>query len=283
MLPLGLMLLLSQAGVSPEAEVRTVNVTVTDEKGAAIEGLAPEDVALLENGVARDIISLKLDRRPLTLAFLLDTSEAFRQSYRLQVLDAVVRFLSDLPPGSRFAVWTTGDRPDKRIDFTDDKLAPAKSLQRVVPQGGSTLLDTILEAATDLKKHEGERTAMVVLSAAGPEFSSTYRERVVEKAPGKDLVFLSVLVNEGETGFENRANYDFVLDGLARKSGGFLETVVSSMGAERGLATALAALKGQYQLTYATLPDLKQRKLEVTVARPGARTRLPTPESKKKI
>jgi VWFA-related protein len=273
-------ILLAQAA-APEAEVRSVDVTVTDDKGAAIQGLEREDVAILENGVARDIVSLQLDRRPLTVALLLDTSEALRNSYRSQVVDAAGAFLRGLPEGSRFAVWTTGDRPQKRVDFTDDAKAAEKSLQRVVPQGGSTLLDAILEAAADLKKKEGERSAIVIVSAAGPEFSNTFRERVVDKALGKDLVYLAVLVEEGETGIENRTNYDYVLENLARKSGGAYTVTLSPMGLGRELQGLLAALSGRYRLTYATLPDLKERKVEVTVARPGARARLASSQAKK--
>src|SRR5262245_14417982 len=103
-------LLLAQAP-TPEAEPlsRTVSVTVTDEKGAAVGGLAREDVAVVENGVARDVVSFSLDKRPLTVAFLLDTSAAIRTSYRLHVVAAVTAFLSGLPEGSQFALWTVGD------------------------------------------------------------------------------------------------------------------------------------------------------------------------------
>ncbi len=276
-------LLLAPVVPTPDAEAltRTITLTVTDEKGAAVTGLAREDAALLENGVARDIVSLTLDRRPLTVAFLLDTSEAMRNAYRLHVVEAVTGFLSGLPEGSSFALWTVGERPTKRVDFTDDVKVVDQALKRVVPAGGSTLLDALLEATKDLRKKEGERSAVVVVSAVGPEFSSTYRERVVEKAPSPDTTFLSVLLEEGTTDTENRSNYDFVLDGLARKSGGLHATTLSPMGLGKELQGLLASLKGQYRLTYATLPDLKQRKLEVKLARPGAKVRLQAPPAKK--
>jgi VWFA-related protein len=274
--------LLGGQATTPEAESRAVTVSVVDDKGAAIEGLAREDVALVENGVARDIGSFALDKRPLTVAILLDSSEAVRSSYRLHLVEAVNAFLAGLPEGSRIALWTVGERPTKRVDYTDDPKAVSQALPRVVPAGGSTLLDALLEATKDLRKKEGERNAVVVLSATGPEFSSTYRERVVQEAPVPDTTFLSVLLEEGTTGFENRTNYDFVLDGLAQKSGGAHRATLSAMGVKKDLLDLLAVLKGQYRLTYATMPDLKQRKLEVTAARPGAKVRLAQPQTPKK-
>ena len=71
-----LALLWAQAAPAADAEVRAVSVTVTDDKGSAVEGLAVEDVAVLENGVARDVVALNLDRRPLNLVLLVDTSAA---------------------------------------------------------------------------------------------------------------------------------------------------------------------------------------------------------------
>ena len=265
------------AAAQSEAEARTLSLSVTDEKGAALEGLILEDVALLENGVARDVATFAPDDRPLTVAFLVDSSEAVRTAYRLHVVEAVTGFLGGLPPGSRFAVWTVGERPTKRVDFTDDVKVVDQALKRVVPAGGSTLLDALLEATKDLRKKEGERNAVVVLTAVGPEFSSTYRERVASEAPSPDTAFFSLLVEEGATDIENRNNYDYVLDRLAKKSGGMFETTLSSLALDKEMKKLLGGLRGQYRLTYATVSDLKRRKLEVNVARPGAKVRLAQP------
>lgn len=276
--------LLAQAAPASDAEAlsRTVTLTVTDEKGGPVSGLAREDVALVENGVARDIVSFTLDLRPLTVAFLLDTSQAVQPSYRLHVVPAVVAFLSGLPEGSQFALWTVGERPQKRVDYTDDVKAVDQALKRVAPAGGSTLLDALVEATKDLRKKEGEHSAVVVLSATGPEFSSAYKERVVESALLPDTTFLSILLEEGTTDNENRSNYDYVLDGLAKKSGGVLSTTLSPMGLDREMRGLLACISGQYRLTYATPPELKQRKLEIHVARPGTKVRVGSPPLAKK-
>jgi hypothetical protein len=54
------------------------------------------------------------------------------------------------------------------------------------------------------------------------------------------------------------------------------------MGLDRELKGLLACLTAQYRLTYATPPDLKQRKLEVTVAHPGTKVRIQSPPPAKK-
>jgi VWFA-related protein len=266
--------LLAPAAPAAEAEVRAVTVTFTDDKGNPVEGLVPEEVALLENGVARDVTSLQLDRRPLTLALLVDTSAAVNSSYRLTMVDALTGFLGRLPGGSTYALWTTGDRPTKLVDYTDDVSAASKALTRVAPQGGNTMLDALVEASADLKKREGERTAVVAVTAVGVEFSSRDRFRVVAEAQKNASFFAAVQIEEGKTDFENRGNYDYVLGDLTKRTGGLHETTLSFMGLDAALRKLTAQLRGQYRLSYATLPELKNRKIEVKVARPGVKVRV---------
>jgi hypothetical protein len=100
---------------------------------------------------------------------------------------------------------------------------------------------------------------------------------VVAEAPDPDITFFSILVEEGATDLENRNNYDYVLDRLAKGSGGMFERTISPMSLDREVKKLLGGLRGQYRLAYATVGDLKQRKLEVKVARPGAKTRVARP------
>jgi VWFA-related protein len=266
-------LLLTQAPV-PGIEVRSLTVTVTDESGAPVPGLGRDDVVVLENGVARDLTALKRDTRPLTLVLIVDSSAAVATSFRLSLLDEIVGFLRLLPEGSRYSLWTTGDRPTRRLDFTDDIAAAAGALRLVHPQGGNTLLDALVEATADLKKREGERTAVVAVTAVGPEFSSRDRYQVVSQAQRNAGVFMAVQFEEGETTFQNRTDQEFALQTLTSKSGGLYERPLSAMGAGVALERVAAEFSGQYRLSYATVAGLKERKLEVRVARPGARVRL---------
>jgi VWFA-related protein len=271
-----LALLWAQAAPAADAEVRAVWVTVTDEKGNAVEGLSAEDVVVLENGVARDVVALSLDRRPLNLVLLVDTSAAVAEAFRLTMVDAIQGFLGRLPSGTKYALWTTGDRPTKLVDFTDDTSAGSRALTRVVPQGGSTMLDALVEASEDLRKKakEGERTVVAAVSAVGPEFSSRDRYRVVEAAQKNADLFMAVLIEEGKTDFDNRSSYDFVLSALTKKTGGLDESTLSAMGVDTALRKLSAQVRSQYRLSYATLPEMKSRKIEVKVARPGVKVRI---------
>jgi VWFA-related protein len=281
-----LSLALQATPATTPAETRTLTVSVTDEKGGPVTGLRPEEVAVLENGVARDVSRLEPETRPLTVAVIVDSSEPIASFYRSSIVDAVARFVRRLPEGSRYALWTTGDRPTKIVDFTDDVARAGPALKRTFPRGGNTLFDAIIEASEDLKLREGQRTAVVVVTGNGLGFTNYDRTQVVDRALKNAHTFMAVSFQEGEApgdpalgqsdemGKVGRADYDYVLGNLAERSGGLREVPLSAMGVDRALDKMAAALGGQYRLTYATLPDLKDRKIEVKVARPGVKVSL---------
>jgi VWFA-related protein len=276
--------LLGQAApaTAPGTEVRALTVTLLDDKDREVTDVSAADVALAENGVSRDITSFKPDRRPLSVAVIVDSSAAVGAAYRLNVVEAVVGLVTRLPEGTRYAVWTTGDRPTKVVDHTDDRVAAGPALRRVAPQGGNCMLDAFAEASADLKKlsREGDRTAVVALSFTGPEFSSRDRYRAAEEAQKSAELFLSVQVESGGDDFETRANLSYVMDRLARATGGRHDVVLSAMGADDALRKLSAHLRSGYRLAYATVPDLKKRDLDLSVARPGTKVFLPSSSSR---
>lgn len=272
--------LLGQAAptTAPGTEVRALTVTLLDNKDQEVTDVSASDVALLENGVSRDIVSFKPDRRPLSVAVLVDTSAAVGSSYRLNVVEAVVGLIARLPEGSRYALWTTGDRPTKVRDFTDDRGAAATALRMVAPMGGNYMLDAFDEASRDLKKgsREGDRTAVVAVSFMGPEFSSVDKFRAAEVAQGNADLFLSIQVEEAE-GAERvmLTDVSYVMDRVAHATGGRFDNILSPMGLDGALRKASAHLRSAYRLLYATVPDLKKRDLDLRVARKDTKVLLP--------
>ena len=259
------------------AQMRALTVTLVDEKGREVQDVSADDVALTENGVHRDIASFKRDERPLMVAVLVDTSADVASSYRLNAVDALVGLVSRLPEGTRYALWTTGDRPTKVVDYTEDRAAAGTALRHVAPQGGNYMLDALAEASADLNKaaKEEERRAVIAVSGMGPEFSYRDKQHAAEDAEGKADLFLSVQVDAGAVDMDVRQRLSYALDRLATASGGRADTVLSYMALDGALRKLSANLVSAYRLRYASLPDLKKRKLELSVARPGTRVLIP--------
>jgi VWFA-related protein len=285
------LLLGPQAPPAPPAEpapdVRTVTISVIDDKGRPVESLAPEEVAILENGAARTLNKVEKDRRPLRLALIVDTSQPLSDHYRLQMLDPILKFLSRLPEGSEFAVWTTGDRPTKIADYPAGRVAATKALQHVFPTGGNTVLDALVEASKDLAAKEASRSAIVVVTGTGTGFKNYSKEQVVDIVKPSGATVLAAEIEEAgmdasrAAGEVSQTDYDYVLGNLADATGGRREVLLSSMGVANALDSFAGEIAGQYRLTFETDAGLKDkdRKVEVKVARPGAKVRVAVPRT----
>jgi len=258
-------------------EMRALTVTLVDEKGREVADVSVDDVALAENGVHRDIASFQRDTRPLVVAILVDTSADVASSYRLNAVDALVGLVNRLPEGTRYALWTTGDRPTKLVDYTEDRAAAGAALRRVAPQGGNYTLDALSEASADLNKaaKEDERRVVIAVTGMGPEFSYRDKQHAADDAEGKADLFLSVQVDSGAADLDVRQRLSYTLDRLATGSGGRADTVLSYMALDGALRKLSASLVSAYRLRYASVPDLKKRKLELSVARPGTKVLIP--------
>jgi hypothetical protein len=277
-----LALVLAQAGDRP-AELRFLSAALTNSRDEPISGVTREELVVVENGVARLVASVERDTRPLTLAVLIDTSAAVANSYRLNIVSPVLRLLAQLPEGSSYTLWTTGDRPTRVSEPGNDPAAAKKALERIVPQGGSMLLETIVEAARALRKQEGGRRAMLIVSAFGPEFSSRDRKQVIEDTLATGLeVVSSVLIDEGAGADRDmRLDYEQTLVELSGKTGGLHERLLTSLAVVNALAKIAKDLGTRYRIGYATVPEIKERKIELKVARPGVRVRVGRPSLEK--
>jgi hypothetical protein len=155
-------------------------------------------------------------------------------------------------------------------------------LRRVIPTGGNTLLDALVEAARDLKKREERRPVVLALTGTGIGFSSRDRRRVVDEAMETGVQFLAIQFDEaGDTDVQagseqiSRVDYDYVLSELARRSAGRHERILSALGARTALDKMMPELTARYRLTYAS--SGKDDKLDVQVARPGVKVRWTRP------
>jgi VWFA-related protein len=260
--------------------MRTITLSVVDEKGQPVRTLSGNDVSVQENGVARQLTRLEIDTRPLVLAVIVDNSEPMASEFRLHLADAVTQFLLRLPEGTRYSVWTTGDRPRKVYDYGDNRAAAARALRRAQPQGGNRVLDAVVEASRELAEREDARSALVVVTGSGLGFSDYDRRQVVDIVEDTPAEVLSVVFDQGSrAGFRDDddvvsgVDYDYALSQLAEKTGGIRETVLSSMAVERALHKLAAHLGGQYRATFVS-SGVKDPKLEVAVALPGVKVRV---------
>lgn len=241
---------------------------VTDKKGHPVEDLKVEEVVVSENGASRPIEQFELDRRPLTVALVVDSSGVMGSSFRSDVVPAVVGFLKKLPAESRFAVWTTTDRPKLLVPESTDVAAAETSLQGVPALGNNAAVETIVEASQQLARLEGRRTAVVVVTSATMGDISADVQALVPKISFRP----SFLVAELITGQQDPRLQD-TLKLVTARTAGFHERLYSTMAVPTQLGRMLEHLAGQYRVAYRPAGDPRSAKLEIKVTRKDTRSK----------
>src|SRR6185436_8136424 len=95
-------------------EVVELDVSVT-RGGQPVQGLTARDFALTDNGVAQDVDSVMLDRLPLSVTLVLDTSTSVAVDRLAHLVQAGDGLVSALRPDDRVALVTFSHLVDLRV------------------------------------------------------------------------------------------------------------------------------------------------------------------------
>lgn len=149
---------------APAAEVKQVQVRVTDLHNRALPGLQPGDFEVTENNEEREIISVKAETAPFNLVLLLDVSGSV-DNYVTFIRKAARNFVDTVSAEDRISIVTFNEDVKVLAGFTTDKAKLSKSLDSFDAGGGTAYYDSLAYALTDtLRPLKGDRTAIVVLS-----------------------------------------------------------------------------------------------------------------------
>lgn len=144
--------------ISLDADLVTVDLTVTNAKGEFVPDLKPDEVKLYEDGQPRacDFFAPSTQTGPnraLAVVLSLDISGSItKEEVELQ-RQAVSKFVTLVRPESLFSVITFNHEIKVLEKFTSDPKKIGKAFGKAVDMGGSTrLFDSIDQAFTMLRK-----------------------------------------------------------------------------------------------------------------------------------
>lgn len=166
--------------VADAAHVSSVvlDPSVLDGEGRSINGLTGAHFQVFEDGVPQTIDMAAPDEIPAVFTLLIDSSQSM--SRRMPFVREAARQLPDLlrpkdsvlvAPFSRSIGIVTGP--------TQDHATIADAIAGIIPSGGTAILDSLVEIATELSPLQG-RQAIVLITDGYDEHSDAKYERALE-------------------------------------------------------------------------------------------------------
>jgi VWFA-related protein len=263
-----------------QAKPTDIYVTVVDSKGEPAPGLTADDFRVREDGTAREVLKAGAATEPLTVALLIDDSQA--ASPALQMMrEAVEVFITSLAGKAEITVVSIGERPTIAVDYTTDQKRLLDGAKRIFPRSGAGgyLMDAIVDVSRGMQKRKAARPVIAVLMMENSvEFSNRHYDNVLSELAkgGAALHVVSLGQPSGSLSDELR-NRDQVVATGTERTGGRRENVLALTAAAPKMKQLAQELLNQYVVTYAR-PDtlIPPEKIEVTVTRPGLTARART-------
>ncbi|HEY3885077.1 MAG TPA: VWA domain-containing protein [Vicinamibacterales bacterium] len=280
------MLALSCAAASllaPTAWAQTKDIqlyaSAVDAKGEPVKGLGPSDFQVREDGVAREVLKAAPATEPLTIALLVDDSQASSRSIQM-IRDGVQNFITSMAGKAEISLTTFGERPTIVTPYTTDQKMLSDGVKHIFPRPGSGayLLEAIHDVSNGLEKRHPARPVIVVLMVEDREFSNLYYQQVLDTIDKSGATIDVVALGQplGPVSDENR-NRDLVVAQGTERTGGLRDQVLAMSGIPGQMTLLASQLAGQYAITYARPEQLIPPKaIAVTVTKPGVTVRART-------
>ena len=264
-----------------ENRERGILVSVTTSADAPVTDMAAADFVVRENGVAREVVRVSPAPPPSHVVLLVDDSQALQANvpYIRPALTMAIGRFAALTPGPQMALYTFGERPTRRVDFTPNPDQILDTVKRLFPLTGSGayFLQAITDVCRDLRKREAASPVIVAFVAeAGPEFSSELHSQIADALRGAGASLWAVTLQQGAQSPNAPAirERSAVLGDVVAHSGGVNKVILSGQSIENGFKTITTMIDSRYLVTYGR-PDsmIPPEKIEVTSRRRDVRVR----------
>jgi VWFA-related protein len=220
-------------------------VSALDANGRPIQGMAKDQVTIMENGHAVSIDSLQPAGRrdPLSIAIVLDRSGSMTGEKIEQAKASVLRFITLMEPGDRAALFSFSDKVDALEPLTDNLDLLRKDVMNIEPSGHTALFDAIARGVESLSGVTGRR-AVIVLTDGIANRGALELEQAVEIAT-KAYVSVTV-IGLGQDVRTAR------LEGIAKDTGGTYYYAPLASGLADIYSTISNRIHNEYVITYHT-------------------------------
>lgn len=257
---------------------RDLFVSVLDQAGRPVTGLAPSEFIVREDGRIREVLRARRATDPVDLTIIVDNSQASSDAM-MDLRRDLETFVAAMREHGSVQIVGCADRPTVVAGSTSDGPALKKGVGRLfaTPGSGAMIMEAISEATGDIVKRGAERAAILAIWAGGPEYSNVNHLNVLKDLAAAGAALHVVTVGSSaprDLHTTEGHGREVVFDQGTRDSGGRRQNILSSMALGEVLGALREELVNQYRVTYARPESLiPPEKVEVAVRTAGRTTR----------
>lgn len=217
----GLLFVSSVTVATAQSIERQVVVSAVDSDGIPIADLMPSDIIITEDGIQREILSIRRDTQPKQIALLVDTSQAAGpaiQNFR----EAASAFVESMSEGHEISIISFGGIPRILTEVTD---APAKLRDGVgkifsYSNTASYLLDAVSESVRGFERRSASRPVVVILATLGVDYSNADDRGTLDRLKDAGVAMHAIVLVQSPVGdIETRMGFSRRTDlGLGQTS-----------------------------------------------------------------
>jgi VWFA-related protein len=220
-----------------------VDVSVMDGL-TPVANLTAQNFAIEDNGIAQTIDSVSLDRVPLSLMLVVDTSGSLNGEPLAQLIDAATDLVKALRSDDSAALMTFSEPIRLAVPLTRSRDALLKELA-ALKAGGATSLHDAVFLALQLRAPDASESRPVMLAFSDGADTSSWlsRDQTIEAARRSGMLIHVVELSElpGGTAFGRE---------LAKAGGGRSWPATSGRGLRELFGKVLDELRARYLITY---------------------------------
>ncbi len=243
----------SQSATTLKVDVNLVNVfvTVTDEHGAPVAGLAKENFALDEDGQVQKIAVFdKESALPLSIALAIDTSLSTRHDLPLEQASAKRFVHAILRPVDALSVFAfSEDVHESTPGFTPDLKRIDEGIDHVRVGAATALYDAIYLASRALDRRQGRKVIVLITDGADTVSKVDYKEALRAAEEAEALVY-SIIIVPIENSAGREIGGEHALIQLSTDTGGKYYYATSTTQLDDAFHKISDELRTQYLLAY---------------------------------
>jgi hypothetical protein len=225
---------IASARVAPAPD-KSIFVAVLDDAGKPVKDLDAGDFRLREDGVDREIVSVKAATDPLQVVLLADTT-AEAESLIRDVRTAAAGFIKQLhtsSPDAPVSLVEFGQAAMTVVPFVTDEASLQNGINKLVgrPGAASVLLEAIIDASNNLAKRPSPRRAIVSVNIEPSNEQSREEPGKINDTMRKSVAQLwSVSLQKGALKNPKR---DVVLNAVTRNTVGLASSLSALLPSSR--------------------------------------------------